>query len=285
MSLLKASLMQRRGLTLTETVVSLFMITGCLLIIIKMIFYGADVQRRAALNEKAALIAERHLGRVRTWASDVNNFSGGAAWSAIAPGVASRDVDHPEFSVTINAAPQVMYSPCEQAELRFATPIEERRIMDESYYKVQVKVSWEPPSSKNQLTLVSLVGYPENPVHHLETATTDAGPLARDDNADLTVRAVDADGDPIPDHFFSWSQRPAVGLGSVGSFPLLSRTGETAKYRHFYRSATISGTTQSVYGPAGNVVLAVEGRSPAIFNSGSARWTTNTTANVTVENE
>lgn len=276
---------RRGGLTLVETVVSLFIITGCLLIIIKMIFNGADVQRRAGFNEKAALIGERHLGRLRTWATDPNNFYTAGSWSTIAPGAPSPDADHPEFAVTIQALKQTVYSPCEQAEARWSSPTEERRTLKDSYYKVQVTVAWEPAAEKNQLTLVTLIGAPDNPVHHVETTTSDAGPLARDEEANLTVRAIDANGNVVPDHFWSWSQQPATGVGSVGSFPSLQRSGETAKYKHFYRTATVSGTTQPVYGPAGNVVLSVEGRSPAIYDTASTRWTTNSTANVSVENQ
>jgi hypothetical protein len=284
--LLKASTMKRRGgLTLVETVVSLFIITGCLLIIIKMIFSGADVQRRAGFNEKAAMIGERHLGRLRTWASDPNNFYNAALWATVAPATKSADSDHPEFTVTIQAVKQPLYSPCEQAEARFASPTEERRVLKDSYYKVQVSVAWAPVADKNQLTLVTLIGAPDHPVHHVETTTSDAGPLARDEEANLTVKALDANGNVIPDHFWSWSQQPATGVGSVGSFPALERSGATAKYKHFYRTATVSGSTQPVYGPAGNVVLTVEGRSPAIYDSASTRWTTNSTANVTVENQ
>lgn len=256
---------------------SLFLISGCLLIVVKMIFFGSDIQRRAGLNERAGAVANRHLGRVRTWAQNPNNFYG-PSWSAV-EAASVADIDQPEFKVTVRTQPQQLYSPCLQAEARFdAPPQDDRRRLTKSYRLVQVDVAWEPASARNHLTLVSLVGAPEVPIHHVELDLSDPGPLAHDALCNITVTAKDSTDTAIPDHFWIWSQIPQGGSGSVGSFQNVTRDGSYGQYQNFYHL----GPSGRVYGPAGTVSVSIEGRSTSILNG--SNWVTNSTGHALIQN-
>lgn len=272
------------GLTLVETVLALFLIVACLLVVIRMIFVGADIQRRAAVNERAALIAARHLGRIRTWAQDATNFYNDSNWTTVASGTAVPDPDYPEFSLTISSAWKDVYSPSRDVEARFVGPPDTRRVMTRSYRQVEVLVTWFP-AARNRFVLVSLVGAPELPVDHVNVSATTTGPLAHDALANLTISARDGSDNEIPDHFFTWSQSAAAGAGSVGSFQNVTRSGASGQYQNFYRNANFGGSTVPVYGPPGVVNITLAGRSPSILDSGTSRWSVNTTSSVEITNQ
>jgi len=278
----------RVGLTLVESVVAIFIICGCILVIMRMVSNGIDMNVRAEQVEQASLIASRQLETLREWAADPSHFYDSASWAAKIATSPFPDSDNPDYTVTWKATAVGITSPCTMTESRYSSP----RVMSGSYMKVAVTVSWSPTSTRNQVVLTSLIGAAIDPVVSLTVtpSTSLASPQLVPKNSSISFTASGWDGTRnVPDLFFLWSQAPVTVNGSIGSFQNMTRTGVSGQYQNYYCDETIAGVPTAIYGPLGNVTLGVLGRSPAIYDVDSSsvpthRWMTNTTGNVVVQN-
>jgi len=250
-------------MTITEAVIALFLIAYCALTVFQLLNLGVNIDGRAERAECAVAVASRHMQRLRQWAETPANFE--SDWSTQVG--TSVDAEFPEYQVTVEATSETLYSPCSQLESNWAppsNPVDDRRKMPNTFKKVLITASWKPGSASSQVTIVSLVGAPSQRLATLNIQTTSPYnvPMNHDEAVNATVVAQDAGGNNLKDVFFRWWHRPTSVSGSVGSFPPTGQTrdGRTTQFKHFYCIQTVSGISQPVYGPAGNLTVSVAGR-------------------------
>jgi len=244
-------LKRRSGLNLTETIIAVFLISLGVLTVAALIQAGLVANRKAERAFLAAFLAEKHLERVRAYASTTPNF---ANWSSL-DGVASPDPEFPEYTVQVDSELTTVFSPSTSLEAR--VPAADRRQLTQSYRKVRVRVSWDPADPKESVELYTLVGAPAD--RELASITLTAGgsvpdPLAQNATVPFSAVGRDASGEVIPDLFFDWSVNTQ---SSVGSFANVSRDGSDATFMHWYRKDTLTGN--DVHGPPGQCQVNVTG--------------------------
>ena len=271
-------------MTLIETIIAIFIISGSIMLILRMVTTGMNANLRAEQSQQAALISTKQMETIREWAHTPANFYQ-PSWATVASGSPFADPDNPDYSVTIQAAKQTVLSPCTQDEQRY--PAAQRRQLTSSYVKVVITVVWGSGGPLNQFQVASLIGAPEVPVDHLVvTPDTRVSPVSLNQNqlANITVSGVDSSGTVIPDLFFDWGLGPTSDQPSVGSIQNATRTGTQGQYDNFYMNQLVGGVSTPAFGPPGNVSITIKGRSPAIYSSSATQWLTNVTDIETMQN-
>ena len=256
-------LKRRRGLSLTEAIIAIFIIVYCVLTVFQLLHMGVDMDGKAERSLTAALVSEKQLARVRLWASNTTNFT--SDWSTATPPIvgAYLDNDFPQYNVTIAATNLTVYSPCTQTEQNWVGPPDERRAMTSSFKKVCITVSWDPSVPTSQVQIASLVGAPTQVGVSIAATLGGASPSSVHQNATVdfsNITALDSTNTPIPDVFFTWTQSPTTSTGSVGSFQNQTRTGQAVQFQNFYCNEMIGGSNQTVFGPTGAANVTVTGR-------------------------
>ena len=261
---------RRRGLSLTEAIVAIFIIVYCVLTVFRLLHMGIDMDGRAERSLTAAIVCEKQLARVRQWASDITRFNS-TSWAPITG--TYPDSDFPQYSVTVSNTQWTVYSPCTQIEENwksFGSPPQDlRRAMTSSFQKVVVNVSWDTNVPTSQVLIASLVGAPTQVGKVIQLTTPGSHMLSRDATVTFSgLSMVDAHGDTIPDVFFAWAQAPYGPQGSVGSFPdkNMNRMGKSMTFRNFYCTQNIGGTPTQVYGPQSGATVNVSVRARAAYD-------------------
>lgn len=221
---------QRRGLSLMETLIAIFIITFAVLEMAALFHAALDGARRTKKVAVATTLANKRMEEIVYWASYDNHF---ANWSSI-DGNQSSDSLYPDFLVTSESEPLTQYSPCSLTEQRF--PVAEQRTMVSSARKVRVRVTWAPSDARNEVDLYGVVGAPARLLDQVEineTIPLPVGPFGSSVN--LTVKALDEEGQPISDLFYDWSL--AAGRGNGELTP--ARDGRSAALTdHVYNPGT-----------------------------------------------
>lgn len=201
---------RRRGMSLAETIVSLFILVGAFLTVIGLFHSGLRYSREAFSQQTAVLVAENKLEEIRDWAATSSastyNFDDWAAYL----GPAAADPNYPDYLVKVEAVDYAVDSPNSGFGAAYNTLSNPRRLAT-SVRKVRVTVTWK--RGLKSLSLVTFVGDPErlpraaNPVVLSPTGAL-PGSLARDASQQYNVYAYDATGRPIRDLMFSWAIKP-----------------------------------------------------------------------------
>ena len=252
----------RRGNSLLETILALFLLAAATLLIVSLFHTALQRSRWSEQQTAACHIAERTLSEIRSWSAQ-GNFTRAQdlqSWD----GRNYQDSTQPEFGIAIRATMARLASPCESLETFY--PAAERRRMDLSAAKVQVKVSWSgarPGSS--QVTLVSVI--PESP-RQLQsvTVTGNTGPLSAGAPTTFTAIAYDANQQPIHDIVFVWWVEAQTGNGLItplhnGSSAVFVNQGRRSDGTTFQSGGTCriaalaSYDGQEVIGYSGDVQL------------------------------
>lgn len=219
--------MKRRGLTLAEAIVAIFVMLAGVVVMVRLFHTSLRYQTLVDNQSTAVMLAEREMERVRGWSRknhtsptaslDFNNFLADSY-----PGkTAYEDPDFSGFLIQTTAAAHAIYSPCSLFELLYPT-VAERRVLRNSVRKITVTVSWgwDPYNSaplKHELT--SLVGWPTCklvPPNPPATATvTGAGSsIPQGGPMPVTVSAVNANNHVLGDLFYAYIVQ--LGLGNQG---------------------------------------------------------------------
>ena len=200
---------QRRGLSLTEVVIAIFLLAFVALSVVAIAQTGFVAQRRTQHLAKATLVAQATLAEIRVWATNYSNFRSG--WSNYNRTFISPD--HPEYTITIRsqASGRPIETPCSEMESQWAAPLTQRgtKIMPTAIVPVEITVSWSPDPS-DSFQLLSYVGEPKRPITDPATDITlqYSGPspttLAVGDVATYSIIARDASGQPFDNLIYSW---------------------------------------------------------------------------------
>ena len=197
---------RRRGLSLVETLIALFIITFAVLEMAALFHSALEGSKRAAKISLASTIASRRMSEILYWADDSGHF---ANWVSI-DGAQGPDSQFPDFLVRSDSEFVTQYSPCSLTELRF--PVGQQRVLSSSLRKVRVRVTWGPFGPRDRTDLISMVGAPAPALAQVAlngSIPVPVRPLGK--TVPLTARGLDPDGTTIPDLFFSWNLSPGSG--------------------------------------------------------------------------
>lgn len=202
--------MGRRGLSLVETLIAIFIITFAVLEMAALFRSLLDGAKRANKVTLANVLASKRMEEIIYWAGEDDNFKD---WSSI-DGAKVSDSQYPDFVIQSDSEAVVQYSPCSLTELRF--PVAEQRIMKSSARKVRVRVTWSPTNIRNQVILHSLVGAPLPELDKVVIKGSIPGTIGPSGSSvALTVRGEDAAGKVISDLFFDWTLMAGTGNGEL----------------------------------------------------------------------
>jgi type II secretory pathway pseudopilin PulG len=241
--------MNQRGVTLLETMMSLILLGGAILLVITLFHRGLGFARRSNQAVQASVLAQSVGDEIRDWALDEENFlNGWATWT----GGPKTYPEFPGLSVTVEATPLSVKipSPCSGLEDRFT----DRRLLEGCVVPFAVTVSWEDMGPQS----VRLVGHVQEPRRELGGIR-----IRRRDSLGLTIPAyetmeleaalLDRNDRPIPGVTFSWHIRPITGNATVLDVP--PRDGSRGFVQHKYYYNPVTGDWGAVHG-----VIRIEAR-------------------------
>ena len=191
-----------RGVSLLETLLALFLLTGASLLLVVLFHSGLQRSRLAHVEAQARIIAQDALAEVRA-KTMTGSFRIPQDLNSVETSYPHPDL--PSMRVDIRAETQVLASPSTGEEAPYA----EKRLLSHSAAKVEVKVSWD----SGFFRLVSLVG--ESPRVLENVVVSGKGPISAGQGASFTVEAFDEAGQKIEDAFFVWWVDPLTANGTV----------------------------------------------------------------------
>ena len=213
----------RRGLSLIETLIALFIITFAVLEMAALFHSALEGSKRASQVSLASTIASKRMAEVIYWAGDGNNFSN---WTSI-DGAEGPDTQFPDFLVRSDSEMSTQYSPCSLTELQF--PLGQQRLLSSSLRKVRVRVTWAPSGPRDKIELFSLVGAPAPILDQIKINETIPSPVGSfGTSLPLTAEGLDPLGRPIADLFFAWTLSPGTGNAELTE----GRDGRSSQLRN-----------------------------------------------------
>lgn len=223
-----------RGLSLVETLVAIFLLTGAAFASIALLMEASRAQRLTTETQRALGFAQQSLDRIEAWAREPANFASG--WSIYADSSFPEPAD-PAFVVRIQANPSqpVLVSPNTSLEMAYASPLQ-RRIASRAC-AVKATVSWLSVRPR-AVVLWRWMGAPLSEVSGLQVNQTAgaSSPLAVNATATFDARLLDTSSQPIPGVIYYWKLEPDYNNGQPGmaSLETLSRQGNQAVLIHHY---------------------------------------------------
>lgn len=222
--------MKRKGLTLLETVLALFVLAGSCLGAVMTLNQVVRYRQIGQYRLEAALVARGRLEALQNWAADSAHFYG--SWAGQLGQFS--DPDHPNFTVEVRrGSPRAVFSPARMVEETVTFP----RNLNQSAYPVAVE-AWLNSSNRTRVTLNSLIAAP-NPLASGQNLTLQitqvggASPLVGLTEAEFDVNASLPGGTPAETMFY-WTILPLDGNGTVLD-DTLSRDGTRIKLKNAIR--------------------------------------------------
>jgi hypothetical protein len=254
---------QRKGLSLAETIIGLFLLIFGMLISTKLLDTGLRHLSKIDKQAMATKLAEKSMAELRLWVRtstgpSTYNFDQ-VSWAA---GVPTSDPDFPGYKVSLVETPQILYSPCSEFEKPYIG-LGTERALNSSARVVKVVVE-DSSGGSFKVELTSLIA---DPTRHLakvkmtlvssaipdpfEQAGDLANPVANS-FVEFEAKGLYSDGKEVPDLMFDWYTIPLGGTGTV----VPDRDGRKAKF--------INGVVVAPAGPtvstSGSAALAVHGQ-------------------------
>ncbi len=197
-----------RGLSLTEVIISLFLLSFVALSILSMFQTGFIAQKRIQRGNQANFIMESLTSEIREWATDYDNFiSSWPLYNRTYPAP-----ENPDFTITVRAIhkglpalSRPLYSPSEELESQWVTNPRGPRVMPTAIVPVEISVSWSP-SPSDRVTSMFYVGEPyRDPTGAVATVT---GPTPNSvgvgASTEASISVVDASNRPFENLLFRW---------------------------------------------------------------------------------
>jgi Tfp pilus assembly protein PilV len=213
-----------RGLTLVETLISLFILLSAFVVVVSL--FHRSLQYSSSIESKnlAAAFADTVLDDMREWSRNPAQFTGSwSSWNAV------TDSAYPDFQASAAVTDYALYGTC--AGLESVYPAADRHVLQSSCKRVQLTISKD---SKVMLVVHTLIAEPARlPVTVEVTALTPVpSPLLRGAGVRYQAVAKDASGNVIPDIPFQWNILAVQGNASVTT---PSRDGRQATLTNVYR--------------------------------------------------
>ena len=230
-----------RASSLAETVVGVFLLIACFLVVARLFHASLQMTRRANHRIVAARIAEKKMTEIRAWARKPSNWDN--RWASDYSSTPQPDPDEPTYLVTVNQENHKTLSPSTALETRWVASGKEKAF-NNSFRKVTITVSWSA-QPQDRLSITTLVGDPArqlaaNPIQ----ITFPAGrthPLPANAIQKMKADLIDNSGQPIRDVCFTWYVLPSrtdtipsgngiIDTDSAGT----KRHGRRVDYRNIY---------------------------------------------------
>lgn len=255
----------RRGITLVETLVAIFVLTLAVAFVGNLLHAGLRHQARSERKILAVQLGRKKLCLLRAWArtpttgSYYNFDQAVAAWVAQ---VGNGDPEYPGLVVNATVVDQTLYSPCTTMEAPYV-PLGNARSMTSSAKKVKISVA-DDGDPVWTLDLVTLVADPTRNLASsdavrltptsaipptLSPAGNDLNNPAGGSTVEMKAEALYPDGRPVPDLFFDWYIVPLGGTGTL----VQARDGRTCRFINGVSTGIANVTTE------GKSVVAVHG--------------------------
>lgn len=212
-----------RGLSLLETIISLFLMVAATLIVTQLFHtslrHGNVTERRLL----GAFLCDGKIEEIRAWASDPDNYEG--TWAPY-DNVTTTDPEYTDYQITTTLSNPSRLSPA--TDLESIHPVGDRKEVNESLRGVTVTCVWgtRPVDRLEVSTLVSAPPREWHATNPLEiTQTSSVSPWSRDLTNSFRVRGFDENGREIQDITFHWDVVAMDGNATVASS---SRDGREA---------------------------------------------------------
>jgi Tfp pilus assembly protein PilV len=226
----------KRGFSLAETVVALFVLASSVLVVVTLFDSSLREHRRAEKLARAVMLADRITDRIRAFARDPALFATG--WGAY-NGVTWSETDEPQFTIRTDCIPagREIMSPCQSIEDMHAPA---QRKLSSTLVPVRIRVSWEGGGPSREVTVVTEVAEPRRQAQTLVINRVGGppDPVPPLGVVEYEAQLRDSGGAEIKDVTFSWE---VVGVtGNATPAPSLStRDGRRqAVKHHFYDPRT-----------------------------------------------
>ena len=212
----------RRGLTLAESVITIFILVTGFLLMTRLFHAALQYQSLVESRLLAVLIAERQVEIIRNWSFQRHGPDGTVPfidWSGC-PGVPGPAPvpEYPSFTMNVTTSARPLPVPCSLFEGVY--PPAERKIINESAREVLVNVTYGSGRSHVLWTLVSMPTLDPKPPapFKADVNPSGAGSLSISPNGVITatVLARDAKNRPINDLMYLWTLRPEPGDSGGG---------------------------------------------------------------------
>jgi hypothetical protein len=216
----------RRGLSLLETVIGLFLMLGAFTFLMAMYRQSTGYLVKAEREARATLLADNVLAELRGWASIWSNYSQPTwtSWSSVTrPGFSGLEVRVEKRSQVLNAPDQGIES---------AWPVSERIVMAKSVEHVRLQV-WS--TGRMLVETYATIVEPERVVHATNPVRiVVVGSPSIPPNGELTFRAglYDEDDAEIEDVSFVWNVEPGTGNATLRE---VARDGRSAVMQNVYQ--------------------------------------------------
>ncbi|MCA9792933.1 MAG: hypothetical protein KC910_14095 [Candidatus Eremiobacteraeota bacterium] len=207
----------RRGLSLAETIVALFLLVAAMLVMINLFHSALRYRAMVVQQMQATALARKVMAEVRDWARDPVNFD--SNWSPYR-GVTLTDPDYPGLSAEVDCDElgRALYSPSTQLETLEGA---RARVLTRSLVPVRVQVNF---GRDREVTLFSYVGERPRPLGANPVVVTRTGgspdPVPRDGTVDFGAQLLDSGGQPVADVTFDWAVKPVSGNAMLDRQPV-----------------------------------------------------------------
>lgn len=224
----------RRGLSLAETIIAIFLLVASFLVITNLFHAGLRYIHKVEARHLAVLVAQNKIEEVRDWARLAANFQ---AFGTL-DGDSGSDTLYPGYTWRLEVEDLVARSPSTRMEE--IAPGQERELRS-TLKKLEVSVDWETES----ITLVTYVAAPTGewrPTTPLVMTAVGGipNPVPVGGTIDFQVQGFGTSG-PLDDLMFRWSVRPLTGNGTITA---QSRDGRTATFQNSYLGLSTGGTVE-----------------------------------------
>jgi type II secretory pathway pseudopilin PulG len=231
---------RQAGLSLIETVISIFVLATAVLIAGVLMQASFRYQTMARQRVEATAVAQKILAEVKAWAwtQSGGNYNYNGSWSAYQGAVRNEQ----GFRVRIDSSPRTvrLASPCSALEDHFGA---EGRYLGSSVVPVRVTVEW---GSSDSLSLFTYIGEPTR-IPRTVVVNQSGGSLAANGISRFSATALDANGAAIEDMMFRWYLEPTGANPGMGSLlppwggqvsppvAMGPRDGRTSSVKNSYR--------------------------------------------------
>ncbi|MFN8608220.1 MAG: hypothetical protein U0931_11860 [Vulcanimicrobiota bacterium] len=205
---------EKRAVSLAETIVALFLLTGVVLVIVTLLHTMLRYGQRVELQSLAALAADQRIEQIRAWSRRKTgvtyNFEN---LITTYDGSVTSDPQFPDLQLTTEARWQPLDSPGSALEQPYA----DKRRLNTSAVLLRVRASWQSRTLARNLVVTSLIAAPAvRPKPTLTITQVNGGsPIAALNQAVFRAQAEDVDSRPLPDLSYHWNILPETGNASV----------------------------------------------------------------------
>lgn len=205
---------RRRAVSLAETIVALFLLTGVVLVLVTLLHTLLRYGHRVEMQSLAALAAEKRIEQIRDWARKkpganynfenlVSNYAG----------TVTSDPQFPGLQLTTQAG----WQPLDLEGSSFEQPEVDKKRLNTSAALVRVSAVWIAGGGGHSVVVTSLIAAPARLPNSTLTITQVNGgsPITGLGTGVFRVSAKDSGNQPLPDLSYRWYILPQTGNASV----------------------------------------------------------------------